>query len=88
MDPQALPEGGPLDGALEPEDGDELDAFNDETFGGDGMGDTWEENQHEKLALITEEERMALQQSSEFFNFGSDGEVRVALYPHFSNLVR
>ena len=59
--------------SLEPED--ELDAFNDETFGGDGLGDQWEENAHEQLAMMTEEERMGLKQSDAFFNFGSDGEV-------------
>jgi len=71
---EVMLEGGALSssGPLEPED--ELDAFNDETFGGSGLGDTWEENQHEQLAIMTEEERLALKQSSEFFNFGSDGE--------------
>lgn len=59
--------------SLEPED--ELDAFNDETFGGDGLGDQWEENAHEQLAMMTEEERVGLKQSEAFFNFGSDGEV-------------
>ena len=59
--------------ALEPEE-DALDAFNDETFGGDGMGETWQEAQHEELAKMTEQERAALQQSQDFFNFGSDGE--------------
>ena len=59
--------------ALEPED--ELDAFNDETFGGDGLGEQWEENAHEQLAMMTEEERIGLKQSDAFFNFGSDGEV-------------
>ena len=61
--------------SLEPED--ELDAFNDETFGGDGLGDQWEENAHEQLAMMTEEERMGLKQSDAFFNFGSDGEVSI-----------
>ena len=59
--------------ALEPDE-DALDAFNDETFGGDGMGETWQEAQHEELAKMTEQERAALQQSQDFFNFGSDGE--------------
>jgi len=58
-------------GALEPED--DLDAFNDETFG-DGIGDAWQEDAHEQLAKMTEQERLALKQSSEFFDFGSDGE--------------
>jgi len=58
-------------GALEPED--DLDAFNDETFG-DGLGDAWQEDAHEQLAQMTEQERIALKQSSEFFDFGSDGE--------------
>jgi len=58
-------------GALEPED--DLDAFNDETFG-DGIGDAWQEDAHEQLAKMTEQERIALKQSSEFFDFGSDGE--------------
>merc|ERR1719341_126112 len=58
--------------SLEPED--ELDAFNDETFGGDELGDQWEENAHEQLAMMTEEERVGLKQSEAFFNFGSDGE--------------
>ena len=35
-------------GPLEPED--DLDAFNDETFG-DGLGDAWQEDAHEKLAV-------------------------------------
>jgi len=56
-------------GALEPED--DLDAFNDETFGG---GDNWEEGAHEQLAVLNEEERQALKQSEDFFQFGSDGE--------------
>jgi len=50
---------------------DDLDAFNDETFGG---GDRWEENDHEQLAVLTEQERLALKQSEDFFQFGSDGE--------------
>jgi len=58
-------------GPLEPED--DLDAFNDETFG-DGLGDAWQEDAHEKLAQMTEQERLALKQSNEFFDFGSDGE--------------
>ena len=66
--------GGEVMESLEPED--ELDAFNDETFGGDGLGDQWEENAHEQLAMMTEEERIGLKQSDAFFNFGSDGEVR------------
>ena len=68
---EVMADGGGL-GALEPED--ELDAFNDETFGGDGLGEQWEENAHEQLAMMTEEERQAHQQSDAFFNFGSDGE--------------
>jgi len=58
-------------GPIEPED--DLDAFNDETFG-DGLGDAWQEDAHEQLAQMTEQERIALKQSSEFFDFGSDGE--------------
>ena len=58
--------------SLQPEDA--LDAFNDETFGGDGLGEQWEENAHEQLAMMTEEERIGLKQSDAFFNFGSDGE--------------
>jgi len=58
-------------GPIEPED--DLDAFNDETFG-DGLGDAWQEDAHEKLAQMTEQERLALKQSNEFFDFGSDGE--------------
>merc|ERR1719445_169320 len=59
-------------GALEAEDA--LDAFNDETFGGGGLGEEWREDAHEELAALTEQERAALQQSNDFFNFGSDGE--------------
>ena len=33
---------------LQPEDA--LDAFNDETFGGGGLGDEWREDAHEELA--------------------------------------
>ena len=33
---------------LQPEDA--LDAFNDETFGGGGVGDEWREDAHEELA--------------------------------------
>ena len=43
-----------------------------------------QENQHEKLALMTEEERLAMQQGSGFFNFGSDGEVRLGLLLYLS----
>ena len=71
-------------GPIEPED--DLDAFNDETFG-DGLGDAWQEDAHEQLAQMTEQERIALKQSSEFFDFGSDGEelggeLEDALEPH------
>jgi len=59
-------------GALEPEDA--LDAFNDETFGGGGLGEEWKEDAHEELAALTEQERVAMKQSNDFFNFGSDGE--------------
>jgi hypothetical protein len=47
---EVMAEGGgvALGGALED---DELDAFNDETFGGDGLGEQWEENQHEKVGV-------------------------------------
>ena len=53
---------------------DDLDAFNDETFGGGGLGDEWKEDAHEELAMLTEQERVAMKQSQDFFNFGSDGE--------------
>ena len=53
---------------------DDLDAFNDDTFGGAGLGDEWKEDAHEELAMLTEQERMALKQSQDFFNFASDGE--------------
>ena len=33
---------------LQPEDA--LDAFNDETFGGGGLGEEWREDAHEELA--------------------------------------
>jgi len=59
-------------GALEAED--DLDAFNDETFGGGGLGEEWKEDAHEELAALTEQERVAMKQSNDFFNFGSDGE--------------
>ena len=39
------------------------------------LGEQWEENAHEQLAMMTEEERIGLKQSDAFFNFGSDGEV-------------
>ena len=66
----------PNDGKGEDDFGpeDELDAFNDETFGGGGLGDEWKEDAHEELAMLTEQERTALKQSQDFFNFGSDGE--------------
>jgi len=51
---------------------DELDAFNDETFG--GGADEWVEDAHEELAQLTEEERNALKASNDFFEFGSDDE--------------
>jgi hypothetical protein len=51
---------------------DELDAFNDETFG--GGTDEWMEDAHEELAQLTEEERNALKASNDFFEFGSDDE--------------
>ena len=38
-------------GDLEPED--DLDAFNDETFGGEA--DEWQESAHEELAELTEQ---------------------------------
>jgi len=50
---------------------DDLDAFNDETFGG---GDTWVEGDHEQLAEMTEKEKLAMLASNQFFQFGSDGE--------------
>ena len=53
---------------------DDLDAFNDETFGGGGLGEEWKEDAHEELAMMTEQERQAMKQSQDFFNFGSDGE--------------
>jgi len=58
--------------SLEDEAGaeDELDAFNDETFGGEGG--EWEESAHQELADLTEQERAALKQSEDFFEFGSD----------------
>ena len=34
--------------SLQPEDA--LDAFNDETFGGGGLGEEWREDAHEELA--------------------------------------
>ena len=50
--------GGPL------EEG-EFDEFNDDTF---GVGaEEWEEDQHEQLAMLTEDERKALAQSNDFF---------------------
>ena len=39
---------------------EEFDAFNDDTFG-DGGGDEWNEDAHEALAAMTEEEMKAVQ---------------------------
>eukprot|EP00088_Acartia_fossae_P017905 TRINITY_DN20252_c0_g1_i3.p1 TRINITY_DN20252_c0_g1~~TRINITY_DN20252_c0_g1_i3.p1 ORF type:complete len:988 (-),score=346.56 TRINITY_DN20252_c0_g1_i3:228-3191(-) len=52
---------------------DELDAFNDETFGGE---EEWVEETHEELAQLTEEERKALKDSQAFFELdGCEGEA-------------
>ena len=41
---------------------EEFDAFNDDTFGDAGGGDTeWNEDAHEALAAMTEEEMKAVQ---------------------------
>jgi len=60
--------GGPDDNIPE----DELDAFNDDTFG--TGADEWQEDAHEELAQLTEEERKALKASNDFFEFGEDDE--------------
>jgi len=60
--------GGPDDNGPE----DELDAFNDDTFG--AAADEWKEDTHEELAQLTEEERKALKASNDFFEFGEDDE--------------
>lgn len=59
-------------------DEDELDAFNDETF---GSADQWQESEHENLAKLTEQERSALQASNDFFDFGSGDDEGESLEP-------
>lgn len=60
------------DFGLEGDEEEDLDAFNDETFGGEVA--EWEESAHEQLAQLTEAERCALQNSNDFFEFGNDDE--------------
>lgn len=61
---------------MDPEDGenrtleevpDEMDAFNDDTFG--AGADAWDEEGHEQLAKLTEEELHGVQASNDFFDF-------------------
>ena len=48
-------------GLARAEDAETFDAFNDDTFGGGGEGDEWNEDAHEALAAMTEEEMKAVQ---------------------------
>ncbi len=77
-DPSGL-EGGGVDVSAENaaaglEEEEDFDAFNDDTFG--VAAAEWEEGAHERLAQLTEEERLALKQSSDFFGLGDDEEDR------------
>merc|ERR1719266_170684 len=62
-DPESHPNGS--------EDTDAFDAFNDDTFGAEA--DTWNEEDHEQLAKLTEEEMHGFSAANDFFELDDAG---------------
>ena len=62
-----------------------FDEFNDDTFG--AGADTWDEEGHEELAKMTEEEIHGLETANDFFELGADDVLDDCLEPSGSETI-
>lgn len=78
-----------FDSSLEDEeygDEDKYDALNDETFGSDAIAEDWEQD-HEKLAQITESSRVQNKnECPDYYNEKSDKVSGIQLIKIFNSL--